>query len=145
LDRESNSVPLSPKEVEMVLSRDDYMSSFTDLITCFLKHFKGNGLSVEDVRKQASAREIYTPRLEAFLNLFTPIFKEYQLGLQQNNVIDFDDMVIEAADLVVGGQYSSPYTNILVDEFQDISQGRAKLISALANQKKNTQFILCGR
>lgn len=42
------------------------------------------------------------------------------------------------------GQYRSPYSLILVDEFQDISEPRANLIKALKHQKPFTKIFAVG-
>lgn len=136
--------PLSPDEIAAVLSKDNQFSPFLDLVATFLNHYKGNGMTEENVRDQASNRGIMTPRLDAFLKVFSPIFMHYQQNLQENNVIDFDDMIIEAAALVENGSYSSPYTNILVDEFQDISKGRGRLVAALAGQQPFHRLFCVG-
>ncbi|MHA1615328.1 MAG: UvrD-helicase domain-containing protein [Candidatus Thorarchaeota archaeon] len=136
--------PLSPDEIVTVLNKDNQFSPFLDLVASFLNHFKGNGMSEEEVRNQASNRNLTTPRLDAFLKVFSPIFMHYQQNLQENNVIDFLDMIIDAASLVENGSYSSPYTNILVDEFQDISMGRGRLVAALAGQQPSHRLFCVG-
>ena len=47
-------------------------------------------------------------------------------------------MIREATSHINSGKYNSPYKFILVDEFQDISATRAKMIQALLTQGDNT-------
>lgn len=136
--------PLTPIETEKLLSRNSHMNSFIDLVACFLKHFKGNRLSALDVDHLATYREINTPRLKAFMGVFIPIYEKYEQGLEQSHSIDFEDMINKAASLVEEDQFFSPYTNILVDEFQDIAQGRAQLISALVKQNPSHRLFCVG-
>src|SRR3546814_15694820 len=45
--------------------------------------------------------------------------------------IDFAGMIRQAADLIESRAYKSRYKLILVDEFQDISPGRSRLVRSL--------------
>ncbi|WP_171045704.1 UvrD-helicase domain-containing protein [Pseudoalteromonas rubra] len=74
---------------------------------------------------------------------FRPVLADYQLYLQKEQCIDFDDMVTRAIDYVRSGQFCSPWHYVLVDEFQDISPLRAMLIKALlAQNDKNALFAV---
>jgi DNA helicase-4 len=53
-------------------------------------------------------------------------------------------MILRAANYVENGKYKSPYSAIIVDEFQDISVGRARLIKALLNQKPLNRLFAVG-
>ena len=57
--------------------------------------------------------------------------------------IDFD-MINRATDHVSAGRYRSPFGYILVDEFQDISPGRAALLKALLDQSVGAQLFAVG-
>ena len=37
-------------------------------------------------------------------------------------------MIVRATEHVEAGRFKSPYRHLLVDEFQDISEGRARLL-----------------
>jgi DNA helicase-4 len=50
------------------------------------------------------------------------------------NEIDFSDMIKKAIDYVAAGRYNRKLSYIIIDEFQDISIGRYKLIAALKTQ-----------
>ncbi|MCO7190396.1 MULTISPECIES: UvrD-helicase domain-containing protein [unclassified Pseudoalteromonas] len=76
-------------------------------------------------------------------NCFRPVLADYQLYLQKEQCIDFDDMITRAVDYVRSGQFYSPWHYVLVDEFQDISPLRALLIKALlAQNDKNALFAV---
>jgi DNA helicase IV len=126
--------PISDEVLLKELNRSNQLDPFTSLIATFLDHFKGNGLDVAEVRRMAAERGVMDPRLDAFLGVFDPVFEQYQQGLQSRKQIDFNDMIAQAVSLVTEGSYRSPYRCVLVDEFQDISSGRARLVRALADQ-----------
>jgi hypothetical protein len=51
--------------------------------------------------------------------------------LREGNLVDFEDMLVLAADHLEAGRGDPGYDLILVDEFQDVSQARARLVRAL--------------
>lgn len=52
--------------------------------------------------------------------------------------------IVRATEHVRSGRYVSPYRHILVDEFQDISRGRASLPKALLDQHANARLFAVG-
>tara|TARA_B100001179_G_scaffold231759_1_gene222549 strand:+ start:244 stop:3177 length:2934 start_codon:yes stop_codon:yes gene_type:complete len=117
------------------------VDSFTSLTATFLRHFKNGGYRVEDCSDKASTLKM-GPRAEAFLKIFGAVFREYQSRLGDR--IDFEDMVNRATALVETGKYQSDFRHILVDEFQDISTGRARLIQALKRQHSDARIFAVG-
>ncbi|MFT5879462.1 MAG: DNA helicase-4 [Moritella sp.] len=73
-----------------------------------------------------------------------PLADAYREYLQDNQAIDFDDMIVKAAEYVANGQFESPWLHILVDEFQDISQSRAALVRELQLQNNETKLFCVG-
>ncbi|CAN5127105.1 hypothetical protein BH09ACT10_BH09ACT10_00690 [soil metagenome] len=60
--------------------------------------------------------------------------EEWDSRLRKTNEVDFEDMLSHATDLVEAGKWSSPFRVVLVDEFQDASHARARLLRALVNR-----------
>ncbi len=117
------------------------IDGFSQLLGTFLRKFKSGTYSLEMC--DAKARDLKLgERAEAFLSVFGPVFDEYQARLEGR--IDFEDMVLRAAGYVETGRYVSRFSRILVDEFQDISQGRARLVKALKAQKPGTRIFAVG-
>jgi DNA helicase-4 len=56
--------------------------------------------------------------------------------------VDFDDMLNDAIDVIESGAWQSPYRVVLVDEFQDVSHARARLISALVSNPGRFLFAV---
>ena len=125
------------------LNEQGRVAPFTDLVATFLQHFKGSRLSMEGLRRRAA--DTHDPgRADAFLRVFRPIFERYEARLSRSGEIDFHDMINRATDHVAAGRYRSPYGYILVDEFQDISPGRATLLKALVDQSESVQLFAVG-
>jgi DNA helicase-4 len=68
----------------------------------------------------------------------------YQARLAQKAEVDFDDMIVMAEDCIRSGRYRSPHTVLLVDEFQDISVARARLVNALLTQRPDATLLAVG-
>ena len=142
----AHGVTLSPiprEEVFATLDRQGRIDPFTRLVATFLQHFKGSRLSLDDIAERACAHRD-RKRAEAFLSVFRPIFERYQEALVRTGEIDFHDMINRAADLVEKGRYRSPFGYILVDEFQDISPSRARLLKALLDCSPGVQLFAVG-
>ena len=135
--------PVPPKDVFAVLEEQGRVDPFTRLVATFLQHFKGARLTLDQVLRRAAALP-ERARAVAFLAVFRPIFERYQETLDRAGEIDFHDMINRATDLVETGRYRSPFGYLLVDEFQDISPARARLLRALLDQSPTAQLFAVG-
>ena len=134
---------MPPDDIFDVLNEQGRVAPFARLVATFLQHFKGSRLSMDELgARAAKARD--PRRAEAFLRVFRPILDRYEKNLEEAGEIDFHDMINRATDHVASGSYRSPYGYILVDEFQDISPGRAALLKALLDQSESTQLFAVG-
>lgn len=102
----------------------------------FQQHVKNNGLTQQDLLAALNAQSKggFGARLRLYLSIYERISSEWERRLQRGNFIDFEDMLILAAQHVESGAYKSPYTLILADEFQDSSRARIRLLKALSHQ-----------
>ena len=117
------------------------LDALIQTLATFLRHFKSSGLTMAQCRAHAEATTD-APRQLAFLDLFKVFLDAYQRHL--GGRIDFEDMIRRATDHVQHGRYRSPYRHILVDEFQDISDGRAQLLIALKGQHPDARIFAVG-
>ena len=135
--------PIAPADVFTVLEEQGRIAPFTRLVATFLQHYKGAQLSAEEVVRRAE-KAPDRRRAEAFVAVFGAIFKRYQESLAHLGQIDFHDMINRATEHVESGRYRSRFGYILVDEFQDISPGRARLLKALLDQSATAQLFAVG-
>jgi DNA helicase IV len=136
--------PIPPQELLERLADTNQLDPFTRLLCTFLNHFKGSGMSVDQVRSRAHRNSTENDRAQAFLDIFSEVYNAYEERLHTADEIDFNDMILQATDYVKKNSYCSPYTCILVDEFQDISVGRAALLSAMAAQSHSNRLFCVG-
>ncbi len=78
------------------------------------------------------------------LALLKPILIAYEQHLIGRGEIDFDDMINKALAYVQTGKFQSPWRYIMVDEFQDISEPRARLVKALRDNHKDCSVFAVG-
>lgn len=135
--------PIPSADVFSILNEQGRVDPFTHFVATFLQHYKGARLSFQEVARRATGVRDRL-RAEAFLAVFKPIFQRYQDTLSQQGQIDFHDMINQATEHVETGRYRSPFGYILIDEFQDISPGRARLLKALLDQSPTTQLFAVG-
>jgi len=135
---------LRPRSRETLFDRVvelNQVDSFVQLLGTFLRHYKGGGYSLTDCEAKGKEMKLGR-RAKAFLSIFEPVYREYQKRLDGR--IDFEDMILRASGYVENGQYSSPYRHILVDEFQDISRSRGRLVRALKAQHPDARIFCVG-
>ena len=135
--------PIPPEKVFAILEEQGRINPFTRLVATFLEHYKGAQLSFKELAQRAASASD-APRAKAFLSVFRPIFERYQETLFRSGQIDFHDMINKATEHVEVGRFRSPFGYILVDEFQDISPGRARLLKALLDQSSTAQLFAVG-
>ena len=133
--------PIPSAQVFARLAALGRVDAFTQMLGTFLRHFKSAGLSIEECRRRGQSCTD-APRNLAFLDIFAPVLAAYQRRLGDR--IDFEDMIDRATDYVKAGRFESPYRHFLVDEFQDISDGRAKLLLALKSQHDDARIFAVG-
>ncbi|MEX1663789.1 UvrD-helicase domain-containing protein [Thioclava sp. 15-R06ZXC-3] len=137
-------VTLNPRPLATIFDRVIEMGqvdAFTRVLGTFLRQFKSGGYHVEHCLEKADRLKM-GPRARAFLSVFDPVRREYEKRLDGR--IDFEDMILRAANYVEEGRFKSPFRHILVDEFQDISQSRARLILALKAQHQDARVFAVG-
>ena len=137
-------VTLKPRPADTIYDRIvdlKQVDDFSKLLETFLRKFKSGGYSLEDCETK-SDRVKLGKRAKAFLDVFAPVFAEYQKRL--GGRIDFEDMILRAARYTEIGRYVSPFRHILVDEFQDIWQSRARLVKARKAQHPDVRVFAVG-
>lgn len=109
------------------------------LVRSFMQHVKAGSIDrrlLED-RASSTTRGLDRYRTRLFLDLYWGIHDAWQRRLDDGGYVDFEDMLVRAADLLEGTAAEAPYDMVLVDEFQDSSAARARLVrSVLGNGGK---------
>ena len=102
-----------------------------------------NRLEADELASKANTM-LNPYRAMLFANIACKVMVSYEMKLQDSNEVDFEDLIVDAARLAAGDCFKHPYKLILVDEFQDISRGRAKLLLSLLNKNPECQLFAVG-
>lgn len=132
----------SPEELKEILKeRND--RDLVKLMQTLIAHAKESGYDESHFVTRAKGQRDGA-RTALFLKLLFPVWRKYTEWLEATNHIDFADMIGLAANLAASGDYVSTAKLILVDEFQDISPGRARLVKALLGQHPDSVLFGVG-
>ena len=132
--------PLSEQEIYHKIIKQDssFGAEIISLITSFINLSKSRGLAAGRLRQFIKNSETNNKFLSARQNLFLdftlPILEKYNSALSSRSEIDFNDMINWAAKLVQQKGVIQDYDYIIIDEYQDISAARFKLITEIRQQ-----------
>ncbi|MEE0943340.1 MAG: UvrD-helicase domain-containing protein, partial [Methanobrevibacter sp.] len=120
---------------------------FIDTIERFINLFKGNAKNInfdgEDISKKMfiqyldENKKLYSSSIEKrnkfFLNIIETVYKLYAEDLEDNDYIDFNDMINDAVVELRHGAKIHNYKYVIVDEYQDTSHTRYNLLKEIQN------------
>ena len=118
---------------------DKYFSEFMRLCCTFITLFKSNGYKILELNRLTYKSKkfnngFHIRRTELFKAIITPVMNAYEKWLVDSKSIDFSDMINTATEIVSEGFELSKYKYVIIDEFQDISVARYKLVKAILDQ-----------
>ena len=131
-----HKVKFQPKSAEEILRQANeigYDSRFLKVCEQFLGHVRAKRLSTSELTALAGSQE----RDKAFTKVFNQFLSAYEKELSRLKLPDYAELIHGAADAISNSEFEFGFTHVLVDEFQDISSDRNRLIDSmkLANPK----------
>jgi len=138
-------IQLQQRSLEEILKAVEpvVIKHFQKVIAICIKHIRAGDLTLEMLLERANTLHD-KKRARTFAQAIWKITAAYAKKVEDDKRIDFDAMIANATRLVEEARYKSPYSLILVDEFQDISDSRANLIKALKHQKPFSKIFAVG-
>lgn len=128
-------------------AEDRYFTKLIQLLCTFINRFKTNNYKFEKFTEFMSiARENKDERTYLFLEIAQQCYRNYSNALAENNAIDFEDMINNAADILdekIRRNEKLPYDYIFIDEYQDISTQRFNLAEKLS-KCSNAKIVAVG-
>lgn len=119
-------------------------SGISSRIRSFIDLFKGKGYGASDFKKikakctyEFETREgsYYTEenylRNMSFIQMVEPVYRFYESYLSRNHLIDFNDMINKAIELIENEGIANNFKYIFVDEYQDMSYKNFQFIKTL--------------
>lgn len=135
--------PRSQEEILERLNQPKLSVELSSLLRTFIKHAKSNELDYKTLISRAHAMS-QPYRAIIFANIASSVMSAYEKKLKNQGEVDFEDLIVDGARHVATDNFNHPYKLILVDEFQDISRARAKLLLALLDKVPECQLFAVG-
>ncbi len=124
----------SQNEIEQSI-QEIYKDNVKQLLGEMILHFKESNLSKNEFLIEIERLDDQT-RAQKFRKIFIPLLEAYQNRLRTKGTIDFSDQIIKAIDILEKNTHQGVKSHLnlkylLIDEFQDLSKNRGKLIEAI--------------
>ena len=135
--------PKSSQEMWSMVSQDgnSVIDGIIELFETVINLIKSNNYSLQSFRTLAAATQNANRYLK-FIDLLEPLYNAYEQELKKTGEIDFNDMINVATELVKSGRVINPFTQVIVDEYQDISKARFTLLEALRASRDYDLFCV---
>lgn len=135
LGRRGVQLQFDPRRATRTSSKPMADADLIRLVRSFLAHVKSNSLTRDALEQRVQRGWVRNAeRARKFLHLFWEVHASWQTRLQAGGYVDFEDMLVQAAEHIEARRYTSPHSLVMVDEFQDVSHARARLTRSLVNQ-----------
>lgn len=131
--------PISKAKILEAIKEFKYPSKLAKLLKVFLGFYRAQEMTPELLQARAQ-----TPREIAFIKLFQIFMVEYQREIVESKHPDFPSLIIEATKILSETKDFLPFDHIMVDEFQDISSDRWKMLETIANTNNKIDFTFVG-
>ncbi|KGJ93926.1 UvrD-helicase domain-containing protein [Colwellia psychrerythraea] len=139
------SIKLVPKSSQDILTAIKGSGLLVNNIKRYLKCLQA--IRVEQLTSEKIENRLKHAKVTSskqYAQLLSEIEQAYVTELKNQAAIDFDDMVISAVEHVNTGNFKPQWTDILVDEFQDISTARMNLLNALIDRGPRPRLTVVG-
>ena len=100
--------------------------------------------AISSAKDELKTPEQYAAEVEKEYNkkIFGTVYREYQRRLEQNNALDFDDLIMLTVELLRSREdvlafYQDRFRFLMVDEYQDTNTAQFTLLSLLASRDRN--------
>jgi DNA helicase IV len=134
--------PLPLDEVRRLNSVTEKFRGLAKILGVFLSHYRS------DPERSANLLKIFRGekyrRESRFLKIFDEVITLYEADLNRKKAVDFDDMIGQATEALLSGSFVNPYKAVIVDEYQDISRSRARLLDAFHFSTPDLRLLCVG-
>ena len=150
--------PLPKDEIiRRVFERDFAISRMAELFLQFIQRAKKRGWSAELASRRIVEMPDKEPRARLFHQLAVRAYREYEDMLEEQQAMDFDDLLVQAAEEVevrgasvsihLGQGRMQPLGDlrwILLDEYQDFSEPYFRMLDAILKANPNIRLVAVG-
>lgn len=130
---------------KLIRKHDLRIRQFKELLLTGINQIKANEIDINDLRKRntKTSNPVEKIRNHLILDLIEDIYNSYTEAMKKAERIDFNDMIIEANNIMKGASFTSDYKYIIVDKYQDISSSRFNFLKLLQS-KSNAKIVAVG-
>lgn len=148
-----------PKEeiINRVFITDFAISRMSELFLQFIQRAKKRGWSVGEISQKIQTAPSKDSRTQLFYELASRAYREYEVMLEEQGAMDFDDLLIQATEEVekcggnntihLGRGKQLPLRDlrwILLDEYQDFSELYSKMLNAILKVNPAIRLVAVG-
>ena len=135
---------LSQQEIDANIQKF-YSDNVNSLIAQSIKQAKANQYSIKEIERRYDSL-IDQFRSQKFKKIFVSLFNAYKKYLEKNKTNDFEDMILIATSILSNSEKKTflKYKFILVDEFQDLSISRERLLESIISYNKGSKLFAVG-
>lgn len=148
-----------PKEeiIRRVFEKDFAISRMAELFLQFIQRAKKRGWSADLVSRRIAEMPDREPRARLFHQLALRAYREYEEMLDEQQAMDFDDLLVQAAEEVesrgasasihLGQGRMQSLSNlawILLDEYQDFSELYFRMLDAILKANPSIRLVAVG-
>ena len=113
---------------------ENWQNGFFDIVNKAISDLKYKDISVDTLESMIQGE------YKGILRMIYPIYKNYEIKLKQNGLLDYDDMLIMAykalsIDDKLRTKFQNRYEYIFEDECQDSNEIQGKIIKLISNNK----------
>lgn len=134
--------PINPEEILAKLQEADVVSDWSKMLLKALQAIRVERLDKDKMLARFIDAKISQPKKHA--EVFDSLHKAYIQELEEQNCIDFDDMIIRSSKIITSRQFVPKWTYVLVDEFQDISSARMELVNSIVKYGPTPSLTVVG-
>lgn len=136
---------LSNEEIynRIVRNRKITEETLIRLITSFISLLKSNLYKIDDIILEAQKANDQRS-VDIIKNIILPVYERYNKTLKEKGELDFTDLIIQATNICSNDETRHIYDHILIDEFQDISKDRYRLLQSLRKKRPLTKLFCVG-
>ncbi|MBI1924409.1 UvrD-helicase domain-containing protein [Candidatus Poribacteria bacterium] len=145
---------LSEEDIIKKIVTPESITRMTELFVQFIQRAKKNERTVEAIQRAIDENH-YDERAQTFLEIANQVYKEYNAALTRHNKMDFDDLMVQAAQIINASRGEVTLDSngrvkikdlkwILIDEYQDFSKLFNWLIQSIRNLNPNVRLFCVG-
>lgn len=113
--------------IPCLVGYDAALDQVTKLVLDFMRRFRASAKPIEELRALARSH-----RTRSFVALYEMFEMVAAAMLERARYVDFDGIIREATALLEAGRFRASWRDLILDEYQDVSEREIRFLEALA-------------